>query len=177
MTRRAFPPAHPTTADVLHETPSIRRAVRRRGVLAVDVDDVTQDVLIGAIVAIAEDRYRPDPSDEQRRALRSWLCTIARHLAGRHLNLARVRLEVAVDPLHLPERQITDMMATLDARRMLGLLGRLQPERRAVLEAVAMGWGIVEIARAIGAPEATMWTRLRLGRRDLRKVLRRMRGR
>lgn len=78
-----------------------------------------------------------------------------------------------MDPLHMPERQVSDMTATLDARRVLGLVGRLRPERRAVLEAVAMGWGIVEIARAIGAPEATIWTRLRLGRGDLRKALRR----
>ena len=71
MTRRAFLPAYPDIAEILHETPSIRRAVRRRGVSASDVDDVVQDVLLGAVVAIAEGRYRPEPCVDQQRALRS----------------------------------------------------------------------------------------------------------
>ena len=173
MTRRAFPPAHPDIADVLREVPSIRRALQRRGVLADDVDDLAQDVLLAALVAIAEHRYRPDPRVDQLRALRSWLCTIARNLAGHLLCSARVRLEVVTDPGWLPESQGSDVAVMIDVRRGLGLLGRLRPERRAVLEAVAMGRRIPEIARALGAPEPTVWTRLRLGRRDLKAALRR----
>ena len=174
MTRRDFPPAHPDIADLLHETPSIRRAVRRRGVSVNDVDDILQDVLLGAIVAIAADKYRPDPYADQKRALCSWLMAIARNLAGHFLCSARVRLETVTEPGHLPEGQVSDPISGLMVQEGLAMLCCLKPERRVVVEAVIMGHGIPDIAQAIGAPEPTIWTRLRLGRRDLRAASRRV---
>ena len=131
-----------------------------------------QDVLLVVVVAIAEGRYRPEPDVDHRRALRAWLTTIARNLAGRFLRLSRVRLEVVTEPGCLPEDQSGDPMAALDARERVRLLGHLRSERRVILEAVMVGERVSEMARVLGTPKTTVWTRLRLGRRDLRKALR-----
>ncbi|XXT17581.1 hypothetical protein WME94_45865 [Sorangium sp. So ce429] len=72
----------------------------RCGVPARDRDDVLQEVLIGAIVAVREGRYRPQPGLEPRRILQRWLVGIAVHQARKFHEKAYRRREVAVvDPL------------------------------------------------------------------------------
>ena len=173
MTTRAFPPAHPTATDVLHEAPAIRRAALRRGVPARDVDDVIQEVVLAALVAISQNVFRPDPRIPPRVALLSWLRGITWRCSVRLMSLARVRLEVITKSGRLPELQGEISARDDPALLILSLLRKLKPERRAVLERVALGDGMPEIARELGIPVATGWTRLRLGRRDLLAALRR----
>ncbi|MDC0679009.1 hypothetical protein [Sorangium atrum] len=67
---------------ILAESGLIRAMLARSGVPAADRDDVLQECLIGAVVAVREGRYRPEPGLHPRRVLQRWLIGIAGHQAS-----------------------------------------------------------------------------------------------
>ncbi|WP_437488771.1 hypothetical protein WME75_09410 [Sorangium sp. So ce1014] len=91
------PPAAPTKPPsvtippeaVLAESGLLRAMLARFGVPARDRDDVLQERLIGAVVAVREGRYRPESGLHPRRVLQRWLIGIAVHLARKKLTTRR----------------------------------------------------------------------------------------
>ncbi|WP_437648307.1 sigma factor-like helix-turn-helix DNA-binding protein [Sorangium sp. So ce362] len=63
----------------------------------------------------------------------------------------------------------------VEARALLELLWLVEPRERRVLILVGEGERVSEIARSLGMPVATAFSRLRRGRRRLAAVLKRWR--
>ncbi|MGK3965066.1 sigma-70 family RNA polymerase sigma factor [Sorangium sp. So ce118] len=178
------PPAAPTKPPsvtiepevILAESRLLRFMLARCGVPARDREDVLQECLIGAIVAVREGRYRPQPGLEPRRILQRWLIGIAGHQARKYHEKAYRRREVAVvDPLAYVIGRVPSPHGKVEARALLELLWLVEPRERTVLILVGEGEQVSEIARSLGVPIGTAFGRLRRGRRRLAAVLKRWR--
>lgn len=177
MKRQVFPAVRVTPADLLRERWTILRALRCAGVPSLHIDDAFAEVITRAWRAGDRGIYRPDPAAPPRLTFQRWLRTLAWRHGRAFMSRAYVAAEIVTEPAKLPLHEHNDQhhdpMSALAARGDLALLQRLKPKRRAVLAAFAMGEGIPAIAGAMGAPVATTWGRLRMGRQDLRAALRR----
>ncbi|XXX78964.1 sigma factor-like helix-turn-helix DNA-binding protein [Sorangium sp. So ce134] len=148
----------------------------RCGVPARDRDDVLQECLIGAVVVVREGSYRPEPGLHPRRILQRWLVGIAVHQDGRYHQKAYRRHEVAVpDPRASVTGRAPSPHGEVKARALLDLLWMVEPRERKVLILMGEGEHVSEIARSIGVPTGTAFSRLRRGRRRLAAVLKRWR--
>ncbi|AUX48709.1 uncharacterized protein SOCE26_102500 [Sorangium cellulosum] len=83
-------PIHVEPEAILVESGRLRAVLASCGVPAADRDDVLQEVLIGALVAVREDRYRPEPDMHPRSVLRRWLVGIAVHQATKYHSKAEL---------------------------------------------------------------------------------------
>lgn len=144
--------------------------VRRLGVAAKDVEDVTHDVFVVLHRELA--RFEPGGS------MRALLAGIALRVVSDHRRREGYRQTSPLDDevLAVPEdRPGAELVLTLEQRRRLlfEALGRLPPERRdvVVLHDVE-GFSMPEIARMVTAPLNTLYSRLRLGRRQIEGQLR-----
>ncbi|MGK3995649.1 RNA polymerase sigma factor [Sorangium sp. So ce1024] len=177
------PPAAPTTPPtkvkpevLLAESRRLRTFLAQCGVPARDLDDVLQECLIGAVVAVREGRYRPAPSPDPAKALQRWLIGIAVHQAAKYHEKAYRRREVAIaDPLPLITGAEPSPHGPVEARSVLEVLRLVHPRERAVLVLVATGEAVTAVARVLGVPVGTAFSRLRRGRRRLAAVLARWR--
>jgi RNA polymerase sigma-70 factor (ECF subfamily) len=142
-------------------------SLRRLGVGAADLEDMTHDVFVKAFHTFdGYDRTRP---------LRPWLFGIALRTVVDHRRQARHRLEfpgVAPETAdHQPgaERGIEDA----DNRRiLLEALDDLSWERRALVVMFYLnGQTIDELSEIFPAPKFTLYSRLRLAREDLRRAV------
>jgi RNA polymerase sigma-70 factor (ECF subfamily) len=147
----------------------IRRLVGRLGVDPMDVDDVVQNTFLELPRAAARfDRSRP---------VRAWLFGIAAVMVRRHRrSLARLAAQLGVwarEPHHTQVQTPTDILEQQagEARARRALL-RLSSRKREVFVMVAIEQlRGEEVARALGIPLATVWTRLHHARRELRRHL------
>lgn len=159
-------PVHATassrsSADIFREHGAfVWRLLRRLGVPAADLDDLTQEVFISVHRSL--DRY------EERNQLKAWLYRICVRQASRH----RRNLPPAshVDPDQLmesanagPEAALRDQEQRANFERLLGVLDE---ERRTVfvlyeIEELSMH----EVAQAVGCPLPTAYSRLRSARK------------
>jgi RNA polymerase sigma-70 factor (ECF subfamily) len=148
---------------------SIWRAVQRFGVSERDAADAAQEVFV-----IAHRRFL---EFEGRSSLRTWLFGIAfRVAAGRRRHTSQQRevleppgTEVGADPADDPE-------AAAMRRELCGLLqlglDALPIEQRAVFTMFELeGFSGEEIAMALGEPEGTVRSRLRLARATFSRVV------
>jgi len=158
----------PTVAALLHEEPFIRRRLRRYGVDRADLDDVTQDVLLGAWLAIERGRYEPPPRTHPRRALRAWLHGVCRNLASHYRERACRWREVPC--AEVPERPGVDVEGQVMAREALARLASLSPQVRAAVVAAALGDTFAEVGEALGIPASTAAKRVYAGRAALTKA-------
>ncbi|HTN90419.1 MAG TPA: sigma-70 family RNA polymerase sigma factor [Sorangium sp.] len=178
------PPAAPTQPPpvtippeaILAESRLLRAMLARCGVPAADRDDVLQECLIGAIVAVREGRYRPQPGLEPSRILQRWLIGIAGHQARKYHEKAYRRREVAVvDPLAYVVGRVPSPYGEVEACALLDLLWLVEPRERRVLILVGEGDQVSGIARSLGLPIGTAFSRLRRGRKRLATMLKRWR--
>jgi len=145
----------------LHEFPYVWRTLRRLGVAAKDLEDLTHDVFVVVSRRLADyDVSRP---------LRPWLFGIAFRLASQDRRRARNRVEIPDDLVDMPDRG-PNAIELLEAheRRQLVLDGlqTLELEQRAAVILVDIdGESPAEVAAALGAPLPTIYSRLRLGRK------------
>jgi RNA polymerase sigma-70 factor (ECF subfamily) len=149
------------------------RSLRRLGVPEAALDDAAQDVFVVAFKRQAE--------FEERSSVKTWLFGIA-------YNRAR---ELARTARRHPEHELSESVAAppgTDAEQAaiqseaLGLayrlLDALPSERRAVLVmAEVEDMTAAEIAEIVGVPLNTVYSRLRLARRDFEAALKRERAR
>jgi RNA polymerase sigma-70 factor, ECF subfamily len=157
-------PAFPAVAEVMDEVPHVRRYMGGAGALPDDLDDLMQEVAIGAFRAIAAGRYRPDPTAEPRLVLRFWLIGIAFRQFSRLRQRAYRRHEVLCwDPCRGHE-STQHPGPQCDARDALAALQVLPRWAREVLLHVGQGLTIPQIAALRGLPDGTVSTRLRSAR-------------
>lgn len=173
----------PTLARVVAEQSTfIRRKLAGLGVPARDMDDVMQEVWMGVHRGLPS--FDPSRSATPKTAVRAWLFGICERQAASHRREENRRCEVlsgAPEHLDRPGRVSVDAEARLlEAERhclLSELLGRLDPDRRAVVVAYALDEvPMAEVAATCGIAVNTGWNRLRLGREDLRAAWRRARA-
>ncbi|AGP33139.1 sigma-70 family RNA polymerase sigma factor [Sorangium cellulosum] len=163
-------------AALLEQRPLIRRTLRARGVLPADLDDLTQDTVLGAWRSMRAGRFRPSPSAAPADALRAWLAGVAARQASHYRDKAYRRHEAPpLDPHRLSALAAPSPEARLVARGLLRAFHRLRPELREILALAATGVTSHEIAASLSLPRPTVATRLRLARRLFARALTRSR--
>lgn len=141
------------------------RTLRRLGVPAADLPDVTQEVFLVV--------HRRLPYFEQRSRMTTWLFTICLHAARDRRRKAHVRHEIphaeleAEDPSQSPASRLerSDDLALFEAG-----LGNMNLDQRAVFLLFEIeGERSDDIARALRIPLGTVYSRLRLAREAFRR--------
>jgi RNA polymerase sigma-70 factor, ECF subfamily len=164
-------PRRPDFREVFdRELDFVWNCLKRLGVPSRDVEDVAHEVFVRVEAALHE--YDPD------RPLRAWLFGFIFRLTSEYRRRPEHRLErVGLDPDSLSCSSTPEDEVALrdDQRLLLAALGRVDLERRAILLLHdAQGIAIPEVARSLGIPLNTAYSRLRLGRADLRAAIERM---
>jgi RNA polymerase sigma-70 factor, ECF subfamily len=146
-----------------HHAP-VRSFIARVTGDAHDVDDWVHATFLAA--AQGASRY------DGRASCRPWLIGIAAQLLrGRRRSLSRflgvlTSFKSTLPSLHDPRPRL---LARGDVERALA--GLTEVKRLTVLMAEVEGFSCDEIARALGVPVGTVWTRLHAARRELRQAL------
>jgi RNA polymerase sigma-70 factor, ECF subfamily len=139
------------------------------GVPAADVDDVQQQIAIGAILSIRAGRFRPSLTPNQSQALRNWLIGVAFNVLGHHRERAHRRHEIPVaDPYAVAPAPSIDPSNRLDAREALRAFLELPERHREVIAAAIDSASLWSFAARRGMNPHTAATRLRVARAALR---------
>jgi RNA polymerase sigma-70 factor (ECF subfamily) len=147
----------------------VRRVLARRGVPASELPDVEQEVFIVA--------HRKLAAFEGRSSIATWLLGIAANVASQHRRSARYRRErVGVE--HEPACEALDPLARLQAGELVArvrrVLDALSAEQRDVIVLHELSeLSMHEVARELGVPLKTAFSRLYAGHRALRRALER----
>jgi RNA polymerase sigma-70 factor, ECF subfamily len=149
--------------------PYVWRSLRRLGVHPADVEDITHEVFVVVHRKLAE--------FDGRRPLKPWLFGIAFRLASEDRRRARRRFEVAVPNIERAcGAPAADDLIESDERRRLVLecLQKLDVAQRAVLILLDIdGEAAADVAAAMDVPLATVYSRLRVARRNFAAAVRR----
>jgi RNA polymerase sigma-70 factor (ECF subfamily) len=153
--------------------PYVWNSLRRLGVLPSDLEDLTHDVFVQVQRHLGEyDASRP---------LRPWLFGFAFRIASQYWRKAHRRRERsadaaaarAVDPSALPDQRLA---AEQDRQLVLSALEAIDLDRRAVFVLYEIdGAPMAEIARLLGIPVNTAYSRLRVARTEFAAAVRRLR--
>lgn len=145
------------------------RSLRRIGVREASIEDATQEVFVVV--------HRRLPQFEGRSSIRTWLFAIAMRVGSNWRRRESLRPS-NVPPEALSDEQSAGLQRKLDARDQLRvlqhILDRMDEARRVVLVLADLEQMTApEIADATGAPLNTVYSRLRVARRELTDALRR----
>ena len=157
------------TSLVREHAGRVRRVLARRGVPASELPDVEQEVFIVA--------HRKLAAFEGRSSIATWLLGIAANVASQHRRSARYRRErVGVE--HEPVCEALDPLARLQAGELVArvrrVLDALSAEQRDVIVLHELSeLSMHEVARELGVPLKTAFSRLYAGHRALRRALER----
>jgi DNA-directed RNA polymerase specialized sigma24 family protein len=176
VSRRAYAPASPSAHDILKNRAVICQSLRRRGVPEAEIDDILGRVFLGAVEAIAEGRYRPDPDDPET-SMRIWLLKIAKYQALSLFASGRFKYEKLGDTTGTPDVKGPDERAAVVARSSLAQLEQLPEEQRELLLELASGTSMRELSITHRTPGRTMYTRVEEARAALRALIERERRR
>lgn len=152
------------------QRPFVERALRRFGVPERDLPDATQDVFVVV--------HRKLPTFEGRSSVTTWLYRIAFHVASQHRRRAYNRHEVIGDHEVFSDTEMLLSMGVDHERRELvenaiASLDELDPDRRDVFVDFDLHDEPMErIARRLGLPLKTAFSRLYAARRDLMRRMR-----
>ncbi len=137
------------------ELPRLRRYARR--LAGADADDLVQDTVL---MALCKSHLFLEGD------LRAWLFTIMHNSYVTGVRLSARRATVGLD-----ENIACDSTAEAHvfARDVIGEIRRLLPERRRVIERLALGASYAEIARRERLPIGTVRSRIARGRNKLRQ--------
>jgi RNA polymerase sigma-70 factor (ECF subfamily) len=150
----------------------VYNTLQRLGVRRSDLEDLTHEVFVAV--------HRALPDYDPARPLRPWLFGIAFRIASDDRRRAYRRREApgghaaaAVDAGPAPD----ELLAAEQVRQLLlRALDEVSLERRAVLVLHEIdGHPVAEVAVALSIPVNTAYSRLRLGRADLRAAVKRLR--
>jgi RNA polymerase sigma-70 factor (ECF subfamily) len=144
--------------------------LRHLGVATRDLEDLVHEVF----VRVDERLKDYDPS----RPLRPWLFAFAFRVASDYRRLARHRLEVlgtSVESADASRGAEEQLIAREDRALAEAALLGIEIERRAVFILHELdGASVPEIARAIGIPQNTAYSRLRIARQEFAETARRL---
>ncbi|WP_437776192.1 RNA polymerase sigma factor [Sorangium sp. So ce1097] len=158
------PRKRPPIEAILAERGIVRSTLA--GIPKRDRADVEQIVLVAAWRAIRSGRYRPNPKDEPRDALRKWLHGIAWRQAAKYFDSAYVRRFI-LDPQPLSRlRRVSgpSLDAQVEARDLLRAIERLEPRHQEILLAVDTPETLAAYAAQRGMNPFTAASRLRIAR-------------
>jgi RNA polymerase sigma-70 factor, ECF subfamily len=145
-------------------------SLRRLGVNESDLEDLTHEVFVRVHAQLA----LFDPT----RPLRPWLFGIALGVSANYRRLARHRVEVFKEITELPDMAgRADEQFELQQTRELvhRALEKLPLEQRAVLVLHEMdGFGMPDVALALGINVNTAYSRLRIGRAAFKAAIQRL---
>jgi RNA polymerase sigma-70 factor, ECF subfamily len=165
MSRRDHFPAVVLDIRVLvQQRDYIRSLLRRSGVHESDLEDLCQEIIIGAHYAMQRERFRPNPSLELPSVLRLWLWGIIWRQAKHYHERAHRRLEIPsgqAEFAEFTEALPVELESYVDVRNALGALAELPPWAQELLRLVAQGFWLTEIALMQGIPVGTVQGRLR----------------
>ena len=179
MTGSRYVTLYVDETELVRELPLILKVLRANGVQERDLDDVAQDVLLGAWLAVQEGRFKalPGTGADRRAGLQRWLSGIAWRQASHYRDRACNRHEIPFSqPGQYASREAPPPDAQVAAREALRLaVPELPPECLEVLALSATGATTAEIAEELGIPEGTAASRRRRGRMLFAQSLRRWR--
>lgn len=172
VTEEQVPPA-PSFDDVFDaHFAYVWHTLRRLGVQARDLDDVTHDVFVHV--------YRKLDDYDPERPLRPWLFGFAVRAASDYRRLARHRVEaIGSEVEHADREPLADerLARSQDAALVAAALETMDFDRRAVFVSHEIdGSAVPEIAAALGIPLNTAYSRLRLGREEFARAVKRLRA-
>lgn len=141
--------------------------LRRLGVWDRELDDAAHDVFVVVHRKLGD--YDP------ARPLKPWLAGIATRVASEFRRRARNRYEIVADSFERVDSR-PDAEALVDAGQKRALvhtaLDTLDAERREVFVLVELsGHSVADIARELDVSVNTMYSRLRLARRDFKAAV------
>lgn len=144
------------------------RALRHLGVRERDLEDVCQDVFLVAHRRFAD--FRGDSS------VRTWLYGIAIRLASEHRRRAHIRREVPTSEPPVAETRAsgTERVEQSELRSLLGsILDELDDDKRAVFVLYEIeDLDMKEVAKAVGCPLQTAYSRLHAARDFVARTVR-----
>ncbi|MSP63785.1 MAG: RNA polymerase sigma factor [Myxococcales bacterium] len=148
----------------------IERVIGRFVGPTADLEDLVQTTFLQAIQTLA--RFRGEAS------FKTWLTSIAVHVAHHHLRAGRVRRHVPLEavPESVVAQQAVDSDRQIDGRRLAPrlhqLLDTIAPKKRiALLLYVVDGLSIEEVASLMGATQTATRSRIFFARREMRALL------
>jgi RNA polymerase sigma-70 factor (ECF subfamily) len=174
----AAPPHTDTALNVAHLYDAhfdfVWRSLRRLGVPDSALDDAAQDVFVVVQRRVAD--------FEGRSTLKTWLFGIVLRVASAHRKQrARSGREVAEDDTPLVGTHPDPQQAAIEteaARAVQALIDPMPEERRVVFVMMDLeDFTADEVAQSLGVGINTVYSRLRLARRDFEAGLKRMRAR
>jgi RNA polymerase sigma-70 factor (ECF subfamily) len=145
------------------------RTLRRTGVPASAIDDVAQEVFLAV--------HRALPTWEGRSSLRTWIYRVARNAALNHGRSARRRPDGAptagADEIAHGSADPEAIASTHQALAALqSLLDRIDEPKREVLALIDLEeLSAPEVAELLAIPLNTVYSRLRLARAELERLL------
>jgi RNA polymerase sigma-70 factor (ECF subfamily) len=149
----------------------VLHTLRRLGVAPAELEDVAHDVFVAVYRHFGElDRARP---------IKPWLFGFAYRIASDHKKLARHRRETAAeaeptDRAPLPDAQLDDERLR---RSVLAALDAMDFDKRSLVVMHDLeGIAVPEIAKLLGVPLNTAYSRLRLARADFERHLQKITG-
>jgi RNA polymerase sigma-70 factor (ECF subfamily) len=142
-------------------------SLRRLGVAARDLEDVTHDVFVEVFRSF--ERY------DAARPLRPWLFAFAFRFASDYRRLVRHRVEIYEEPAGVAETPAADELVA--ARELHLLVGKALESVDLVRRAVFIlheldGEPMAEIAETLGIPVNTAYSRLRVAREEFTSTFR-----
>jgi RNA polymerase sigma factor (sigma-70 family) len=149
--------------------PDVKRLVGRMNVPAADVDDLVQLVFL--------DCARSAANYDDRWPVRSWLFGIALMVLRRHRrSVAQIAARVgrwARENDSIPPARPDDLAENRELAHVADrALSQLTQKKREVFAMVVLeGMAGEDVAKVLGIPVATVWTRLHHARRELRDAL------
>jgi RNA polymerase sigma-70 factor (ECF subfamily) len=147
----------------------VLRSLRRLGVAEADLEDMAHEVFL----AVHGQLEAYDPA----RPIRPWLFAFAVRVASHYRRKARPETELQPADEPHDDSDLADVALEKEARRRLVLeaLDGILPERRPVFILHDLdGIAFPEIARTLGIPIGTAYSRLRLAREDFTRAVRRL---
>jgi RNA polymerase sigma-70 factor (ECF subfamily) len=146
----------------------VRRFVARLGVPSGEIDDLVQATFLEVLRAAG--------AFDGRAPARNWVLGIASMMVRRHrrslMRVARGLVAWGSEPPPPPETPGQSFERRESTGRAVRALERLSTKKREVFVMVVLeGMSGEEVARALGIPVATVWTRLHHARRELREAL------
>jgi RNA polymerase sigma-70 factor (ECF subfamily) len=145
------------------------RFIGALGVPPEEREDAAQDVFIAVYRGLSQFR-----GDSQ---LSTWIYRIAARHASRLGRRRRLRalLSLQSAPEPEPERGPDPVERSSDLKLLEHMLSKLSPKKRTVLVLFEIeGLHVDEIAKVVGSPENTVWSRLHHARAELTKLARKV---
>ncbi|KYG02707.1 hypothetical protein BE21_54530 [Sorangium cellulosum] len=164
---------HVPFEDIARHRCMISDNLRRCGIPECDREDVMQEILFGAWLAVEAGRFHARENLSVKEAVKRWLHCVTWHHIVRYRE-HQDRWEKGRGSYTHPAMygDVPPPIAQVEARCSLRCLERLDPAARYAVAVSALGYTTEETGAEVGKSPNTIQSRLRRGRAQLRRTLR-----